>query len=195
MASSPSPPSPDPQDSPSIPSSWPAPPLSSHHFETFPVSASSDTVFPLPPMSHQTLPTASPSSLSSSTTTTTTAAASSQYPSLPRDTSRPDSHSHASDVAVPPAPAPPAPPVDETSTSATPTPRSSLHHIKRKPLSNAASTFAARCSQGSRSSAASSTYIDLPKPDHRFERDPSSQDSPTLYEHLENTKLTVVPPE
>ncbi|KAF4123419.1 Chromosome segregation ATPase [Geosmithia morbida] len=224
MASSPRS-SADPQETLSIPSSWPVPPLSSaHHFETHTVlSASSDETGPLPPMS-QIAPLPPSSSSPSTTTTTTTTTAdntittttrgnhtSGRYHSHTRSTStgtgigidtsassRTDDKddaqiSDATAAAVPPPPpTPPAPPVD-TSASTSTTPRSSVHQIKRKPLTGAAATFAARFSQAS-SSTASSSYIDLPTTDHRFERDASAQDSPTLYEYPEGVGLTASQP-
>lgn len=78
-------------------------------------------------------------------------------------------------------------PVTSTSPSSATTPRSSLNQIKRKPLSSAASPFAARFSQGSASTAPS--HIDLPKPDHRFSRS-GSIDSPTFYEYPSSAKVS-----
>ena len=136
-------------------------------FETDTVSASSDV--PLPPSTnHQ------------------------QYPyhdhqqqPLPHHKQQSDLvRSHSADVVST------SKPVTSTTTSnpsSVVTPRSSLNHIKRKPLSSTASPVAARISQGSTSTAPS--HIDLPKPDHRFSRS-GSIDSPTLYEYPSSAKVS-----
>ncbi len=82
-------------------------------------------------------------------------------------------------------------PVTHSSPSAASTPRSSIHNIKRKPLSSSASAFALRFSQGSGSAAPSP--IELPRPDHRFSRT-GSVDSPILYEYPASIKTTNIRP-
>ncbi|KAL6869310.1 hypothetical protein ACO1O0_000634 [Amphichorda felina] len=106
----------------------------------------------------------------------------SQQPHSPHHQGHMLSRSHTTDV------------VSHTRTvaSATPspashTPRASLSHIKRKPLSSAASAFATRFSQSSGSTAL--WHIDLPRPDHRFSRS-GSIDSPTLYEYPDSAKAS-----